>query len=70
MVTSRAPALLEIEYDGVVTDGRDDTESDAAADVRGVRETHRLSAVAGGTHLTVSAPLGEEYAVQPPAAAG
>ncbi|WP_336922160.1 SRPBCC family protein [Aquipuribacter sp. SD81] len=61
VLTSRYPELVDIEYDGIVTEGRDDTDSDAAREYRGTRETYRLTPTDGGTHLAVSAPSAEEY---------
>jgi uncharacterized protein YndB with AHSA1/START domain len=61
VVASRPAELVDIEYDGVVADGRDDTGSDAAGEYRGARETYRLSPVDGGTHLAISAPSAEEH---------
>lgn len=61
VVTSRRPELLDVEYDGLVAEGRDDTDSETARQYRGSRETYRLSAVTGGTHLAICAPMGEDY---------
>jgi len=61
IVTSRCPELLDIEYDGLVLAGEDDTDSEAARDYRGAKETYRLTANGEGTRLDVSAPMGEKY---------
>jgi uncharacterized protein YndB with AHSA1/START domain len=61
VVASRHPELVDVEYDGVVAEGRDDTDSDTAREYRGTRETYRLRAVDGGTHLAISAPSAEEH---------
>lgn len=61
VVTSRRPELIDVEYEGLVAEGRDDTDSETAREYRGARETYRLSAVDGGTHLSISAPMGEDY---------
>ena len=61
VVVSRRPDVLELEYDGVVTAGQDDTGSDAARLYRGGREVYRLTRTPDGTHLAVAADMGEEH---------
>lgn len=61
VVASRPHELVDVEYDGFVSQGRDDTDSDATREYCGTHETYRLEAVDGGTRLDVSAPMGEEH---------
>ena len=61
IAASRHPELVDIEYDGLVADGKDDTESDHAREYRGSRETYRLTRTPSGTHLDISADMGEQY---------
>jgi uncharacterized protein YndB with AHSA1/START domain len=61
VVASRRPELVDIEFDGLVVDGKDDAESDDAREYRGSRETYRLTRTPGGTHLDISADMGEQY---------
>ena len=61
IVASRRPELVDIEFDGLVADGKDDTESDHAREYRGSRETYRLTRTPNGTHLDVSADMVEQY---------
>ena len=61
IVASRRPELVDIEFDGLVADGKDDTESDHAREYRGSRETYRLSRTPNGTRLDISADMGEQY---------
>jgi len=61
IAASRHPELVDIEYDGLVADGKDDTESDHAREYRGSRETYRLSRTPSGTHLDISADMAEQY---------
>lgn len=61
IVTSRHPQLLDIEYDGLVLAGKDDTGGEAAREYRGAKETYRLTATGDGTRPDVSAPTGEEH---------
>lgn len=61
VVASRRPEVVSVELEGLVHEGRDDTTSEVALEYRGWRETYRLSAVAGGTRLAVSAPMGDEH---------
>ena len=61
IVASRRPELVDVEFDGLVADGKDDTESDHAREYRGSRETYRLTRTSTGTHLDISADMGEQY---------
>ena len=61
IAASRHPELVDIEYDGLVADGKDDTESDHAREYRGSRETYRLTRTPSGTHLDISADMAEQY---------
>ena len=61
IAASRHPELVDIEYDGLVADGKDDTESDHAREYRGSRETYRLTRTPNGTHLDISGDMGEQY---------
>ena len=54
VVVSRRPEVLELEYDGLVTAGQDDTDSDTAREYRGGKETYRLTPTPDGTHLAVA----------------
>ena len=61
IAASRHPELVDIEYDGLVADGKDDTESDHAREYRGSRETYRLTRTPSGTHLDIAADMAEQY---------
>ena len=61
IAASRHPELVDIEYDGLVADGKDDTESDHAREYRGSKETYRLTRTPSGTHLDLSADMAEQY---------
>ncbi len=61
VVVSRRPELLDVEYDGVVGAGRDDTTSELARGWAGSHETYRLAEADGGTHLVISAPMEDAY---------
>ena len=61
VVVSRRPEVVELEYDGLVSAGRDDTDSDRARQYRGAKETYRLTRTPDGTHLAVAADMGEEH---------
>ena len=61
IAASRHPELVDIEYDGLVADGKDDTESDHAREYRGFRETYQLTRTPSGTHLEISADMAEQY---------
>jgi len=61
IAASRHPELVDIEYDGLVADGKDDTESDHAREYRGSKETYRLTRTPSGTHLDIAADMAEQY---------
>ena len=61
IAASRHPELVDIEYDGLVADGKDDTASDHAREYRGSRETYRLTRTPSGTHLGISVDMAERY---------
>lgn len=61
VIASRRPELVDIEYDGLVTDGRDVTTGEAAEEFRGGRETYRLTETGDGTHLEIAADMGEQH---------
>lgn len=61
VVASHRPELVDVEYDGVVVDGQDDTTGQTAREYRGARETYRLTESGGGTHLAISADMGEQH---------
>jgi uncharacterized protein YndB with AHSA1/START domain len=61
IVASRRPELVDVEFDGVVADGKDDTETDHAREYRGARETYRLTRTPSGTRLDISGDMGEQY---------
>ena len=61
VVASRRPELVDIEYDGLVADGEEDTSSPAALEYRGAREIYRLTEAGGGTRLAIAADMGEQH---------
>ncbi|WP_409331386.1 SRPBCC family protein [Trujillonella humicola] len=61
VVTARRPEVVDVEYEGVVGDGRDDRDSHAARRYAGTRETYRLTGAGGRTHLAISAPMEGQY---------
>jgi uncharacterized protein YndB with AHSA1/START domain len=61
VVTSRPGELLDLEFEGLVADGREDTTSDEARVYRGAHETYRLTPAGTGTHLAIAADMGEEH---------
>jgi uncharacterized protein YndB with AHSA1/START domain len=61
IVASIQPELVEIEYDGVLVEGREDYESAEAGETKGTREVYRLSERDGRTLLTIQADMAEAY---------
>ena len=61
IVVSRRPEVVEIEYDGLVSGGQDDTDSEVAREYRGGKETYQLTRTPDGTHLAIAADMGEEH---------
>jgi uncharacterized protein YndB with AHSA1/START domain len=60
-VTANKPnEVLAMEYTGIVTDGREDYESELARSVRGGREIYRLSQHDGHTDLSVECDMSEQ----------
>lgn len=59
---SRRPEAVSIEHLGIVTEGREDTESDAVEGWAGARESYFLREVEGGTEVRVEMDLDDEHA--------
>jgi len=58
---SRPGELLDVEFDGLVADGQEDTTSEQAVAFRGAHETYWLEASGAGTHLRVASDMEEAY---------
>ena len=54
--------FISIKHVGVVANGQDDTDSEAAAAWAPAFENYRFEAVGGGTQLTVTQDILEDYA--------
>jgi len=61
IVRSERPAELEIEYDGILMNGEQDTESDDALMFRGSHERYVLAEDEGATTLEISCDMSDEY---------
>ena len=61
VAASRRPELVDVEYEGVVGDGREDRDSDTARQYAGTHETYRLTETGSGTHLAITAPMEDQY---------
>lgn len=60
LVAASEPArLLDIEYTGIVKNGVEDLTSDEARQLKGGRETYRLSPEEGGTRLDITSDMDE-----------
>ena len=64
IVTSERPECLDIEYDGLLVDGRDDFESADAIEMKGAHETYRLTEQGGNTLLAIESGMSEAYCDQ------
>lgn len=61
IVTSDRPQVIDIEYDGTMVAGQEDYDSHEAQEIKGGRETYRLSEHDGTTKLDVQSDMGEAY---------
>lgn len=55
-------AFISIEHLGIIAHGKDDTTSDAVSAWAPAYENYRFEAVGGGTQLTVTQDMQDEYA--------
>ncbi|WP_210489196.1 SRPBCC family protein [Rufibacter aurantiacus] len=53
--------VLSIEYDGMLVNGEEDTQSPGAQAVQGGQETYRLVPSGQGTHLLIESDMSPEY---------
>ncbi|MCF0057984.1 SRPBCC domain-containing protein [Dyadobacter sp. CY356] len=61
IVANQPNQLLSIEYKGVLEGGVEDYESEMANQMKGGRETYKISEVDGGTYLEVELDIAQEY---------
>lgn len=61
VVVNKPQELISIEYNGIVAQGVEDYESDAAKDMAGALETYRLSEKDGLIHLSVECEMPAEF---------
>ncbi|MBE9460868.1 SRPBCC domain-containing protein [Dyadobacter subterraneus] len=61
IVASQPNELLSIEYTGVLQGGVEDFESEMANQMKGGRETYKISDAEGGTFLEVDLDIAPEY---------
>lgn len=53
--------IISIEYQGIVTAGKEDYHSEIAQAVKGTRETYQLSEKDGATQILIEVDMGESY---------
>lgn len=61
IVVSDRPERLEIEYDGVLLEGKEDYDGDEARQWKGARETYQLSERGGRTTLSVTSDMVDDH---------
>lgn len=61
IVANQPNQLLTIEYTGVLDRGAEDYESDMANQMKGGRETYKISETDGRTYLEVELDIAQEY---------
>jgi len=61
VAASRPGELLDVEFDGLVAGGQDDTTSPDAVALRGAHETYWLEPSGAGTRLRVASDMAEEH---------
>lgn len=59
IVTSEWPECIDIEYDGLLVDGREDSESSEATEMKGIHESYRLTEQGGNTLLAIQSGMSE-----------
>lgn len=61
IIENKANEVLSIEYEGILTDGKEDYESEDAAAVKGWLETYHLSEKNGVILLSIECDMPEKY---------
>lgn len=61
IVTSRPYEKLSIEFEGVITEGKEDYESTVAQQIKGAHETYMLSQNEGSTQVSIESDMAEEH---------
>lgn len=61
IVANEPYEIISIMYQGIVTNGKEDYDSEIAKDVLGGLETYRLTEKNGGTHLSIECDMGEDF---------
>ncbi|MBC7920649.1 MAG: SRPBCC domain-containing protein [Ferruginibacter sp.] len=61
VVINQPNEVISVEYQGMIVDGIEEYESDDAKNVKGGRETYRLSEKAGITQLSIESDMLAEY---------
>jgi uncharacterized protein YndB with AHSA1/START domain len=61
IVTGQPYEKLSIEFEGIITDGREDYESTGAQQVKGARETYILSRKEDCTQVSIESDMTEDY---------
>ena len=61
IVVNRPAEVISIEYQGVVSKGQEDYDSDFAQAIKGCRETYRLLNKDGLTQFAINVNMGAEY---------
>lgn len=61
VITNQPNEVLSLEYQGVIANGKEEYESEDAKQMKGGRETYRLSDTDGATQLSIESDMGEKY---------
>lgn len=61
IVTSDWPECIDIEYDGLLVEGREDFQSPEATEMKDAHETYRLTEQGGTTLLAIESDMSEAY---------
>ena len=61
VIANKPYEVLSLEYEGVVKGGMEDYDSQEARNVKGSRETYKLSARNGDTNLSIECDMGSSY---------
>jgi len=53
--------MIDIEYEGIMVNGKEDYHSNAANDMKGTHETYRLSTTDDATNLSIECVMDDAY---------
>jgi uncharacterized protein YndB with AHSA1/START domain len=61
VIANQPNEFISVEYQGLISDGKEDYASDNATGIKGDRETYQLVEKGGETHLSIDLDISEAY---------